>query len=48
VTQQRFRHLPVVEDGKVLSVVSSGDLTYWLVKDQISEAQTLADAAARP
>lgn len=47
VTQQRFRHLPVVEDGKVLSVVSSGDLTHWLVKDQISEAQTLADAAAR-
>ena len=27
VTNRRIRHLPVVEDGKVLGVVSSGDLT---------------------
>jgi len=31
VTNRRIRHLPVVEDGKVLGVVSSGDLTHRLV-----------------
>ena len=33
VTNRRVRHLPVVRDGKVLGVVSSGDLTHSLVKD---------------
>jgi len=39
VTKRRIRHLPVVENGKVLAVVSSSDLTRWLVKDQIGEVQ---------
>ncbi|MGB7541730.1 MAG: CBS domain-containing protein [Burkholderiales bacterium] len=47
VTKRRFRHLPVVENGKVLAVVSSGDLTHWLVKDQMGEVQELVDIAAR-
>ena len=47
VTQRRFRHLPIVENGKVLAVVSSGDLTHWLVKDQMGEVQELVDLAAR-
>lgn len=47
VTQRRFRHLPIVENGKVLAVVSSGDLTHWLVKDQMREVQELVDLAAR-
>jgi len=33
VTNQRIRHLPVVEDGKVLGMVSSGDLTHRLIED---------------
>jgi CBS domain-containing protein len=33
VTNRRIRHLPVVEDGKVLGMVSSGDLTHRLVED---------------
>jgi CBS domain-containing protein len=45
VTSRRFRHLPVVKDGKVLAVVSSGDLTHWLVKDQVGEVQELVDLA---
>ena len=45
VTRRRFRHLPVVKDGKVLAVVSSGDLTHWLVKDQVGEVQELVDLA---
>jgi len=47
VTRRRFRHLPIVANGKVLAVVSSGDLTHWLVKDQIGEVQELVDLAAR-
>jgi CBS domain-containing protein len=47
VTQRRFRHLPIVENGKVLAVISSGDLTHWLVKDQVGEVQALVDLAAR-
>jgi CBS domain-containing protein len=46
VTQRHFRHLPVVENGKVLAVVSSGDLTHWLVKDQMEQVQELVQLAA--
>jgi CBS domain-containing protein len=34
VTSKRIRHLPVVDDGEVVGMVSSGDLTHWLVRDQ--------------
>ncbi|MDH5535878.1 MAG: CBS domain-containing protein [Betaproteobacteria bacterium] len=47
VTKRRFRHLPIVQDGKVLAVISSGDLTHWLVKDQVGEVQELVDLAGR-
>ena len=33
ITKRRFRHLPIVENGNLLAVVSSGDLIHWLVKD---------------
>jgi len=45
VTKRRFRHLPIVKNGKVLAVVSSGDLTHWLVKEQVGEVQELVDFA---
>jgi CBS domain-containing protein len=45
VTSRRFRHLPIMKNGKVLAVVSSGDLTHWLVKDQVGEVQELVDLA---
>ena len=47
VTKRRFRHLPIVENGKVLAVISSGDLTHWLVKEQVGEVQELVELAAR-
>jgi CBS domain-containing protein len=47
ITTRRFRHLPIVDNGKVLAVVSSGDLTHWLVQDQMGEVQELVDLAAR-
>jgi len=36
ITKQRIRHLPVVEDGKVLGMVSSGDLTHHFVENKSS------------
>ena len=47
ITKRRFRHLPIVDNGKVLAVVSSGDLTHWLVQDQTGEIQELVELAAR-
>jgi CBS domain-containing protein len=47
ITERRFRHLPIVDNGKVLAVVSSGDLTRWLVRDQIGEVQELVNLAVR-
>ena len=47
VTQQRIRHLPMVEDGKILGLISSGDLTHWMVKDKSGDVQHLVDIAAR-
>ena len=47
VTHQRIRHLPVVLDGKVLGMVSSGDLTHRLVEDQAGEIRELVDIAGR-
>jgi CBS domain-containing protein len=34
VTERRFRHLPVIHQGALYGLVSSGDLTRWLVRDQ--------------
>ena len=47
ITERRFRHLPIVDNGKMLAVVSSGDLTRWLVQDQLGEVQELVNLAAR-
>ena len=47
ITNLRFRHLPVVEDGKVLGVVSSGDLTLRLVEGHSDEIRELVDIAGR-
>ena len=47
VTTRRFRHLPVVENDRLISVISSGDLTHWLVKDKVGEVQDLVNLAAR-
>jgi CBS domain-containing protein len=34
VTEKRFRHLPVVQNGRLCGIISSGDLTRWAVRDQ--------------
>ncbi len=47
ITKRRFRHLPIVDNGKVLAVVSSGDLIHWLVQDKMGEVRELVDLAVR-
>ena len=34
MTERRLRHLPVVEDGRVLGIVSIGDLVNWIIGKQ--------------
>lgn len=46
VAERRFRHLPVVEDGELLAVLSSRDLTNWLVKGRFGDVQKLVHLAA--
>ena len=46
VTHHKIRHLPIVHDGKLVGVVSSGDLTHWLVQDREGEIRELVDVAA--
>ena len=47
VSNQRIRHLPVVQNGNVLGMVSSGDLTHWLVEDRSGEIRELVDVVRR-
>ena len=41
MTERRFRHLPVVEDGKLLGLVSIGDLVKIKLEETAQEAQAL-------
>ena len=34
VTQFRVRHLPVVENGKLIDIISIGDLVRWIIETQ--------------
>jgi CBS domain-containing protein len=41
MTERRFRHLPVVEEGKLLGLVSIGDLVKIQLEETAQEAQAL-------
>lgn len=43
MTAQRFRHVPVVDDGKLIGIISIGDV----VKSRIEEAEAEVDALRR-
>lgn len=34
MTEERIRHLPVVDDGAIVGVVSIGDLVNWIITEQ--------------
>lgn len=41
MTKQRYRHLPVVENNQLLGIISMGDLTHWIIKDQQDQVDRL-------
>lgn len=47
VSGERIRHLPVIEDDKVVGMISSGDLTHWLVKDKSVDVRELVEFIGR-
>ena len=48
VTNTRVRHLPIVHNGSLVGLVSSGDLTRWLVEDRAGEIRDLVAFASGP
>jgi len=43
VTLGKFRHLPVVEDGNVVGLISIGDVVKWRVQEYEREQEALRD-----
>lgn len=43
MTERRFRHLPVIEDGELVGMLSIGDILRWLTLTQESEIRAMSD-----
>jgi CBS domain-containing protein len=43
MTLGKFRHLPVLEDGRVVGLISIGDIVKWRVREYESEQEALRD-----
>ncbi|MDJ0951125.1 MAG: CBS domain-containing protein [Alphaproteobacteria bacterium] len=41
VSERRVRHLPIMDGDKLLAMISSGDLTSWVVREQEQEIEGL-------
>lgn len=49
MTNHRFRHLPVIEDDRLVGIISIGDVVKQRLREMETEAQVLRDAlVARP
>ncbi len=46
MTRRRFRHLPVVEHGRVIGIVSIGDVVKSRIEETMREAEALKDYIA--
>ncbi len=42
-TERRFRHLPVLENNKLIGVISIGDITKWIITKQQAEINYLSE-----
>ncbi|AUX25645.1 inosine-5-monophosphate dehydrogenase [Sorangium cellulosum] len=43
MTERRCRHLPVAHDGRVVGMLSIGDLVHWASREQEAEIKMLTD-----
>ncbi len=43
MTTGKFRHLPVVDNGKVVGLISIGDIVKWRVREYETEQEALRD-----
>lgn len=43
MTDGRFRHLPIIDDGKLIGVVSIGDVVKTVIEEQTLEVRNLRD-----
>lgn len=41
MTDRKFRHLPVIDDGRVVGIISIGDLVQAIIADQKAEIEQL-------
>ena len=46
MTEGRFRHLPVVDDGALVGIVSIGDVVKWRIEELRTEAAALSGYVA--
>jgi CBS domain-containing protein len=46
MTHGRFRHMPVVEDGRLCGIVSIGDVVKTCIEETTREAQSLREYIA--
>lgn len=46
MTQERIRHLPVIDQGKLVGIISIGDLVKYLSKEREAEIRYLTDYIA--
>lgn len=47
ISERRCRHLPVIDDSGLCGLISIGDLTSWLVRDQQRTIEDLHDYMTR-